>query len=223
MPVISVIMSVYNSENYIKDSVESILNQTFSDFEFIITDDCSTDNTLKMLKKYAKENNRIKLLINSENLGLTKSLNKMIDISNGEFIARMDADDISLAQRFEKQISFMKRNPDIGVCGTNNESFGNYVNKKNIRWIFEHEEIRAALLFHNAFPHGTALIRKKIIDQHKIRYDENYRVIQDYELWQRLIRLTKFSIIPEVLLKGRITDTGVTAKSSKKKAIERIC
>lgn len=215
MSVISVIMSVYNSENYLKDSVESILKQTFSDFEFIITDDGSTDNTLKILKKYAEEDNRIKLLVNSENLGIPKSVNKMFDVSNGEFIARMDADDISHVQRFEKQISFMQNNSDIGFCGTNSEFFGKYVNKKYNHWIFDHEEIRAALLFRNVIANDTALIRKKVIDQYKIRYNENYKAIQDYELWSRLISLTKFFIIPEVLLKVRVTDTGITATSSK--------
>ncbi|HXK49687.1 MAG TPA: glycosyltransferase family 2 protein, partial [Clostridiales bacterium] len=114
-PAISVIMSVYNSEQYLQESIDSILDQTFNDFEFIITDDCSTDGSFEIIKSYAMLDKRIKYFRNSENIGLTKSLNLMLDIAKGKYIARMDSDDISMPDRFSKQFDFMENNPEIGV------------------------------------------------------------------------------------------------------------
>ncbi|MDD4353774.1 MAG: glycosyltransferase family A protein, partial [Candidatus Nanoarchaeia archaeon] len=115
---ISVIMSAYNTERYIAEAIESILNQTFKDFEFIIIDDGSTDDSLKIIKRYVKKDRRIKLIHNKKNIGLTKSLNKGLKIAKGQYIARMDADDISLPQRFQIQYDFLEKNKDIFLIGT---------------------------------------------------------------------------------------------------------
>ena len=111
-------MSVFNGEKHVNSAIKSILNQTFRDFEFIIIDDGSKDNTLKVIKEYAKIDNRIKVIRNLTNIGLTKSLNKAIKLSKGEFIARQDTDDISLPNRLEKQIEFLQKNPDCALCGS---------------------------------------------------------------------------------------------------------
>lgn len=216
MPAISVVMSAYNAEKYLQESVESILNQSFADFEFLITDDCSTDNTLIMLKEYASKDSRIKLMSNSENIGLTKSLNRMIDVSRGDFIARFDADDVSCEQRFQKQIEYMRKHPEIGVCATNVEKLNGSIKKKNTRNFFEHEEIKAALLFNNVIPHTAVMIRSKLFKEHGFRYNEEYKIIQDYELWQRLVKYTRFHILKDVLAMFRILDSGVSGQSSKK-------
>ena len=115
--LISVVMSNYNTPiNYLKESIDSVLNQTYSNFEFIIIDDGSTDDSLKFIKSY--DDPRIKLIVNEENIGLTKSLNKGLKAAQGEFIARMDSDDICYPERFEKQIEYMRKHPDTTVCGT---------------------------------------------------------------------------------------------------------
>lgn len=213
MPLISVIMSVYNGEDYIKDSIESILNQTFTDYEFIITDDFSSDNTFELLRQY--NDPRIKLIKNTSNLGLTKSLNRMVDISRGEFIARMDADDVSHIHRLEKQLYFMRNNPDTGVCGSNIKEYKS--DEKHKRKIyFDHEEIKAAILFENPIPHSGAMIRRSVLDEHNIRYNEKFKVIQDYELWQRLVKITRFANLYDVLLEYRKLDSSVTNRSLKR-------
>ena len=112
---VTVLMSVYNDEKNLPEAVESILNQTFGDFEFIITEDCSKDNSLKLLRDYATKDKRIVLIENKENLKLTKNLNSMLGIAKGDLIARMDSDDISLPERFEKQVKIFKDNPEINL------------------------------------------------------------------------------------------------------------
>ena len=117
-PMISVVMPVYNAEKYVAEAVESILQQTYTDFEFIIIDDCSTDNSYGILQTYAAKDIRIRLFKNDVNNKLPNTLNFGIAQSNGKYIARMDADDISLPERFAKQVEFMESHPEIGVCGT---------------------------------------------------------------------------------------------------------
>ena len=173
-PKISVIMSVFNSEKYLKEAVDSILEQTFTDFEFIITDDCSTDSSLAILEEYAKKDNRIILLKNSENIGLTKNLNKMIDIAKGKYIARMDADDISLPKRFQIQYNFMEENSDIGVCGSNIGHIGTLDKVSNHP--LNHNEIKIGLLFKCVMMHPTIVVRKNIIT--KARRSGFFRIIR---------------------------------------------
>jgi glycosyltransferase involved in cell wall biosynthesis len=208
IPEISVIMSVYNSDQYLKQAVESILNQSFTDFEFIITDDCSTDGSAEILENYKLKDKRIILLRNSENIGLTKSLNSMLEMAKGKYIARMDADDISLPERFNKQHDFMERNPEIGVLGANIRYFG-IVNKITDHPI-EHDEIKIELLFECIMNHPSIFMRKKVIDEHKIRYNENFRISQDYELWSRMINNTKFANLKDVLIDYRFEKTNIT-------------
>ena len=145
-PNISIIMSVYNSERYLKEAIESILNQTYTDFEFIITDDSSTDSSLRILEKYKNNDERITLIRNSENVGLTVNLNRMMDLARGKYIARMDADDISLPKRIATQYYFMEKNTEIGVCGTHCKSFGIGVKEHIIKRPLLHEEIKINLL-----------------------------------------------------------------------------
>ncbi|MBZ0310357.1 MAG: glycosyltransferase, partial [Anaerolineae bacterium] len=121
MPEISVVMSVYNGEAYLKQAVESILNQTFPDFEFIILNDCSIDRTANILQDYAERDSRIKILHNEQNLGLTASLNRGLRAAQGAYIARQDADDISLPTRFAEQVHFLNQNPDVVLVSGNIE------------------------------------------------------------------------------------------------------
>ena len=144
-PKVSVLMSVYNGEKYLREAVESILHQTFIDFEFIIIDDGSTDSTNEVIRSYRDQ--RIKLLESEKNIGLTKFLNKGIKYSTGEYIGRADVDDVSLKKRFEYQVKYMDRNPEVGICGTQTKFIGQ---RNSITYCpLTHEEIRACFRFHN--------------------------------------------------------------------------
>jgi glycosyltransferase involved in cell wall biosynthesis len=206
-PTISVIMPVYNTEKYVKESVDSILNQTFNDFELIIIDDCSSDGTVKVLESYS--DSRIKLIQNTENLGLTKNLNKALDIAKGEFIARMDADDISLPTRFEKQVKAFRSNNALGICGTWFENFGDILG--TTRYAITHEEIAFGLLYQSQFCHPSVMMRKSVLDEFQLRYDETFTTAQDYELWSRIIFKTQASNLPEVLLKYRFHSQSISS------------
>ena len=199
-PKVTVLMSIYNGEKFLRESIESILGQTFTNFEFIIVDDGSTDSSNEIIRSY--DDPRICLVENEKNIGLTKSLNKGIDLCRGKYIARMDADDISLSKRIEKQILFMDQNPTVGVCG----SWVNYFRsgkKTVLRSPSDPEEIKANLFFRNIIFHPTVIFRKDLPSGDSVSYNENYLRAQDYELWARLVHLINFSNINEVLVKLR--------------------
>jgi len=213
-PEVSVIMSVYNGEKYLKDAVESILNQTYEDFEFIIINDGSIDNTKNIISHYANLDNRIKFVNNYRNIGLTKSLNKGINISKGNYIARMDADDISLQNRFFKQIAIFKKYDDTSVV------VSNYVIiDKNNREIKEQKlpsdnfTLYNSIRKNNIICHGSIMMRKMLLDKVGV-YNELLDFAQDYDLWLRIFKNGyKFYSIPEVLYKFRITPESAAKKA----------
>ena len=180
---VSVIMVIFNEENYISSAIECILNQSFKDFEFLIIDDGSYDNSLNIIKKYAKQDKRIKISMNKQNIGLTKSLNYGIQLSKGEYIIRQDADDISLPKRIAIQLKFLEENSDYAFCGCNGII---KQNNQELLKCFEYEEIIDNLIKENCFAHPTIAIRKNILTQYGF-YDENFQYGQDYELWCKLI------------------------------------
>ena len=192
---LSVIMSVYNSEENLGDSIESILVQTYENFEFLIMDDGSDDNSPKILDDYAKQDNRIKIFKNSKNLGLTKSLNILISSSNGECLARQDSDDISSEDRFEKQLNYLSLN-NLDACTV--RALGSTTNKAipNISYYFP---LNLIIKFKNAFVHGSLIIRKNVIESLG-GYDENFYYSQDYKLMSDLLsRDFKVKIMPDIL------------------------
>lgn len=204
-PMISVIMPVYNAKEYIAEAIDSILNQTYINFEFIIIDDCSTDNSYQILQSYAVKDNRIKLYRNEKNYKQAYTKNLAIEKAIGKYIAFMDADDISLPERFAKQIEFMEAHPAIDVCGTWIKEFKNNDIDDVVRISIDHipssEQLRILLLFAGCYiAHPTTLIRQKILKVNK--YDINQEGnAEDYELWSRLVNLGyNFVNIPEVLL-----------------------
>lgn len=186
-PEVSVVMSVYNAQQFLKRSVESILNQTFGDFEFIIVNDASSDTSEDVLKKYAEKDRRIKLLFFSQNIGLTKSLNKAIAMAEGKYIARQDADDISLPKRLEKQISFLKRGYDFCCCRSRFQEDGS-IHPKWFSVIF----YKAIVKYKNIFIHGSYCFKKSLW-QDIGGYDENLIFAQDYDFIIRII-LKKYRI-----------------------------
>ncbi len=203
-PKVSVIMSVYNGERFLNDAIDSILCQTFSDFEFVIVDDKSIDNTNNILREYSKKDERIKIIKNSENIGLTKSLNKAIKQSKGTYIARIDADDISEPKRLEKQVRFMDDSSGVVLCGSLGwiiDGKGKKIKEKNLKT--DYSDIKKSLLFNNQFIHSSLFIRKDILDEEGL-YNENFKKSQDYELVLRLASKYKIVNLPDRLIRWRM-------------------
>tara|TARA_B100000941_G_scaffold100850_1_gene70528 strand:- start:162 stop:857 length:696 start_codon:yes stop_codon:yes gene_type:complete len=199
---ISVLMSVYNDETRVSKSIESILNQTFQDFEFLILDDCSTDNTYEICNYYAKKNQKIKLMKNHQNLGLTKSLNLLISESNYELIARQDSDDESFKQRLEIQLKIMEKH-NLDACTT----LATIDELKGTRPFLSHLFPKKLIIkYKNPFIHGSLLIKKRVLENVGM-YDEKFKFAQDYKLMFDLIRLNhKLKIINQPLYKLNIKD-----------------
>lgn len=202
-PYVSVLMSAYNAERYIEEAIKSIINQTFADFEFLIIDDGSDDSTADIIKSYMVKDKRICLLRNRENKGISYSANKGIEIANGKYIARMDADDISLSHRLETQIKFMDSHCEVAVSSAWMETFGN--EKKNIwKSPTTHDEIVATLFCSNCIWNPVSIIRKEVLDTHNLRYNINYQRGEDYRLWTQISKYQKVANIPKVLHRYRI-------------------
>ena len=195
-------MPVYNGERYLKESIDSIINQTFTDFEFIIVDDGSTDKTSTILDSYTDP--RIIKLKNPENLGMTDSLNRGLLISQGKFIARMDADDISLPERLAKQVSFMENNPQVGLCGTWIQLINSDRSKSNILKLpTDDATLRCELLFDSPLAHPSVIFNRKHLFASRLAYNPSYQYCQDYDLWVRCSNHFALANIPEVLLNYR--------------------
>lgn len=212
-PEISVVMSVYNAEKYIHASIESILNQSFSNFEFLIVNDGSTDLTFFEIKKFAEIDSRIKV-INQENIGLTKSLIKAIKMSKGQYIARMDADDVSSINRFCLQLSYMKKNQNVGMLGSCvkiiDANGKKILNKKLPK---SNKIIRKRLQYGNQFVHGSVMFTRDIYFAAG-GYDENFRYSQDYDLWLRISKLSKCANFPKYLYYLRVHHHSISNKKS---------
>lgn len=206
-PKITVLLPVYNCELYIRTAVESILNQTYTDFEFLIIDDASTDATVSIIKKL--EDSRIQLIEKPVNSGYTNSLNYGLQIATGKYIARMDADDISHPERFAKQIAYLEAHPEVVVCGTAYKIIGN---DKSIAIPENHEAIKIGLLWGNCISHPSVMIRKKILDEYSIQYDASREPAEDYTMWVRLLSLGELHNLQEVLLEYRLYGNQVSRK-----------
>jgi len=214
IPLISVVMSVYNAEKYLDESIQSILSQTYSNFEFIIINDGSTDKSLKIIESYAKNDNRI-VVISRENKGLIASLNEGIVKAKGKYIARMDADDISLPKRLDKQVNLMEARPNVGICGTAIKMFFDQEKEKVRRYPLTHEEIKTELLFSSAFAHPTVMMRRELIEKHQLFYNSTFEHAEDFELWTRFTEYTHMANLAEVLLKYRVLKTSVSHLADK--------
>lgn len=195
-PQISVVMPAYNAEKYVAEAIDSILAQTFSDFEFIIINDASTDSTKEIIESY--KDPRIKLINNEQNQGVAKSLNIGLAAACGKYIARMDADDISLPQRFQTQFDFMEQRPDVDVCG----SWAKKIGKENeiIKNPSSYEDIKDTLFFSCAMSHSTVVFKKNL----DFQYSSEFPRAEDYDLWCKKINDLKFINIPEILLLYRV-------------------
>ena len=180
---VSVIMSVHNDENYLNLSIKSILNQEYSNFEFLIIDDASTDSSLKIIEDFSLSDSRIRVFKNKENQGLTKNLNFLIKNSKGDYIARMDADDISFNLRLKKQVKFLNENPNIDILGTKAIDVDENGKKLRLRSVpLHHNKIIRSLPFVNPMIHPSVIFR--MVSIKKVGgYNEKYKTSQDYFYW----------------------------------------
>ena len=216
-PFISVILPVYNAEKYIVEAIKSILNQTYKNFELLVINDGSTDTTHQLISEI--KDKRISIIENEKNLGLIATLNKGISIAKGELIARMDADDISLPNRFESQVNFLIENKSVDILGCSYEMFGDI--NKTIQVISNKKKLAIALLFKNAVMHPTVMFRKKSIIENELQYDPNYLHIEDWAFWLSAIKKGLIiANIDEVQLKYRFEGQNITV-INKEKSQER--
>ncbi len=204
---VTVLMPVYNGEIYLKQAIESILHQTLSDFEFLIINDGSTDASVEIIQSI--KDPRIRLVHNKSNLTLVPTLNKGLELARGEYVARMDCDDISLPERLAKQVEFMDRFRDVGVCGTWVKTIG-AIEGKILKCPSDDATIRCGMLFNNMIPHPSVIIRKKLIDTNSFRYNPDFRHAEDYELWVRCAEYTHLANIDEVLLHYRCHERNIS-------------
>ncbi len=202
-PKLSVIMSIYNGEKYLREAIQSILDQTFSNFEFIILDDGSNDDGrgLEVARSFADP--RIRVLDNETNKGISYSLNYLIREAKGEYVANLDQDDISLPERFEKQVKFLDDHPDVSICGTWADVFGD----RNEIWKtpVSHEKIKASLFLNMIVCHPSLMIRKSPVIEKDIRYEDDYKSAEDYSFLVNTVVEAELKVgnVPEVLVRHR--------------------
>jgi len=218
-PLISVLMPAYNAEKYIGEAIKNVLNQTFTDFELIVINDGSTDKTEEIILSF--NDDRIHYIKNETNIKLIATLNKGIDLAQGKYIARIDADDVCMPERFEKQIDFLENHPDYVLCG----SWAYIIDSKGektgrVRYIDTHNLLKISLLFTVPLIHPSVMAQTNILKQFK--YSISALHTEDFELWIRIVNAGyKIANIPEYLIKYRWHDTNISVENeafqSKKK------
>ena len=219
MASVTILMPVYNAEKYVSQAIESILTQSYSDFIFLIINDGSVDDSEKIILSF--KDKRIQYLRNEQNIGLVATLNKGIELTETEYLARMDADDIAFHERLEEQVNYLKQHPEIGVCGTLYEKLGD---KSGVAFLYlDHDDIVSNLLFSNGICHPSVIIRTKLLKDNAIRfgvdfdYNDGYGhkllELEDYALWHKLKHYTRFANLNEVLLKYRREGQNLSAQN----------
>lgn len=202
-------MPIYNGEAFVAEAIESILGQTFRDFEFLIIDDGSTDRSVEIVEEYG--DSRIRLVRNEQQIELIRTLNRGLELARGKYIARMDADDISLPERLERQVAFLEANPDVGACGTWAVTMGD---REGEIWGYPEsaEAIRCRLLFGTALAHPSVCMRRDAFARHHLQFDEAYPHAEDYQLWRTASEKFPLANIGEVLLRYRIHAESVSQR-----------
>ena len=209
---VSVVTSVYNCEKYIRQTIESVINQTFTDWEFIIIDDCSKDKSAEIIQSYRDE--RIVFLQNETNKGQCASLNYGIQRAKGKYIARLDHDDICYNNRFEKQVEYMENHPDVVLCGACNDLWVDGKIKKGIKPVITGmKEVGFSLAFGNyCISHSSFMIRKSSLVENRIQYDTRFHFAEDYRMLTQLLIIGKIDYIEESLIAYRVFPEQLTQK-----------
>lgn len=222
VPQVSVIMSAYNAERFIAQAIESILAQTFGDFELIIVNDGSRDTTQEIIERYARQDRRIAPQSLPHNAGINHARNVGLSLANGTYIALMDADDISLPERFEKQVRFLDRHPEVGIVG----GAMIIVDENNIpigerRYPTNDASIRQRLFYYCPFCHPCIMVRKNVVLLTG-SYDVQYRGTADYDLFFRIGMMTRFANLDDVLLHYRVSPGSYSVLQKKRMEMETI-
>ncbi len=220
-PKVTVLMPAYNAEKYIKTAIESILNQTYKDFEFIIVNDCSTDKTLKIIEDYAKKDKRIKVISNTENQKIAKTLNIGLKEAQGEYIARMDADDWSYPDRIEKQVDFMEKNPEVVLSSGNMEICDAELNRRNTsNYPCSDEDIRKVFLQYNPTVSPAMIWRSKISEE--VGGFSPNTMSEDYMFFMDMSSKGKIHNLKDILIKYRVLDTSASSTQMRRAQLSTI-
>lgn len=214
-PLITVLMPTYNGAKYLKQTINSVLGQTFKDFELLIINDCSPDNTDDIVAAYTDP--RIRYVKNSRNRGISGSSNYGFSLARGKYIARQDHDDISLPERLEKQVAYMENHPEVGILGTGFKVFGS--KSKNVLYPEDDAAIKALLLFKMPLAHQTSMMRKELFYKNRLQYDESYASSNDRKLWIDAAPYMQFHNLPEILLRYRMYK-GMTSVTKRDRVLE---
>jgi glycosyltransferase involved in cell wall biosynthesis len=209
LPKVSVIVPLFNKRQFISEALDSVLNQTFSDFELIVVDDCSTDGSQDVVKAF--KDPRIRFYQNEKNIGTAGIANKLIDLSRGEYIVRMDADDIAPEYRIQVQVDFMNNHPEIGASSGWMQTFG----KESVLWSIPetHEELKARMLFKTPLFQPAAIFRSSVLTEKSLRYDcQSPNIAEDWLFFYRLSKETKMANLPLVLNHYRVGDENLTIR-----------
>jgi glycosyltransferase involved in cell wall biosynthesis len=208
MQKVSVMMPAYNVEKYIGEAIESVLNQTFQDFELVILDDGSTDSTYEIMQAYAQKSDKIRLLQNDQNRGLSYTRNRLLEEAQGEYLAILDSDDISFPDRLQKQVDFLDKNPSVGLLGGAVEYFGDAQREGEIsRMMSGSDKIACYMLFHNVFGQSTVMFRSSL--KH-LKYNPDRPPAEDYDLWVRMSWEVQTDNLPDVLVRYRVHGNNIS-------------
>lgn len=216
IPRIAVVLPVLNGEAYLAEAVRSVLDQTFTDFELVVVDDGSTDRTAEILASFSDA--RLRVIRFPENRGIVAALNAGIHGSESELIARMDADDICMPRRFERQVAFLDAHPDVMLCGTWTHQFGD--ESGILRPPVKSEQIRARLFFGWAMDHPSVMMRRSFLEQHGLEYDETFPHSEDFDFFIRTGELGGLANVPEVLVRTRAHKDEVSVVYAQDQLIE---
>ncbi|WYD80825.1 MAG: glycosyltransferase [Candidatus Electrothrix gigas] len=217
-PLVSIVMPLYNSEAFIRETLDSLLCQTYSDFELIIVDDGSVDQSLAIVGSYTDK--RIRLIEQKTNQGIAATLNRGLDAASGKYIARIDSDDIALPNRLACQVAYLEKKHDVVALGSRIFRFGELHDSIDIRPLAA-EACAAFLLFATPFVHPTVMMRRSVLEELALRYDPQFSCTEDYEFWERLSWRGKIANVEEQLLKYRIRSGGVTGTEMDKMRIQQ--
>lgn len=207
MPEVTVLMPVFNGAAFLREAVDSVLNQSFKDFELLIVDDFSQDDSVSIIKSYC--DSRVRLVQSDRRLRLAGALNFGMEKAKGRFIARMDADDKARPYRIAKQIRFLSQNPSIAICGAAVCRFGSG-RREYIGYPSTPDLVKAFALFHCPFSHPTVMFRREWFVRSGFRFDVDYYPTEDYELWDRVLEQYEGANMPDVLLDYRIHPQALT-------------
>lgn len=209
-PLISVLLPVYNSEKYLGKAIESVLNQTYSNFELLLINDGSTDSSKQIVESFS--DSRIRFINNPGNQGLIHVLNQGLNLTNGKYIARMDADDICYPDRFQKQINFLEQHPDYGVCGTHIRVINS---GEIIKRPLSDDDLRWWIFNGSPLAHPSVMMRREIFINHQLQYSTVAYLVEDFDLWWRMSLHCKMANLDEVLLEYRIHSEQESSKAEK--------